>query len=168
MKKNGFTLIELILVIIILGVLAAFTIPQMAKYQQRQEFLRGVDELIDDLKTAQIKAVSSVQDETQDCSGEQKIKRFYVSQIDSSTYEVGRDFGSVCGATRYSALYRNQLASPTTITAWPQTIYFELPNAKLVDSDGNRRTSPITLTLAYPGFSSYNVVIEPSGRIYRQ
>ena len=40
MRKNSFTLVELLIVIIIIGILATMAVPQYQKMVERQEYLR--------------------------------------------------------------------------------------------------------------------------------
>ena len=68
MKKNGFTLVELLSVLIILGILVVLTIPAFANIYTgvRRENLNGK---ITEIKAAALKYGSKIKDEIKDASG---------------------------------------------------------------------------------------------------
>jgi prepilin-type N-terminal cleavage/methylation domain-containing protein len=57
MKKTGFTLIEIILVIALVSITVGLTLPYMASYMSRQQLDATTEEIIGNLRRAQNKAI---------------------------------------------------------------------------------------------------------------
>jgi prepilin-type N-terminal cleavage/methylation domain-containing protein len=60
--KKGFTLIEVLLVISILGILAGLSIPFLINFKNSQDFDNTVDQMISVLRKAQEKSISAEKD----------------------------------------------------------------------------------------------------------
>ena len=57
-KTNAFTLLELMLVIGLIGIISAATIPSFSNYIQNQNLKRARDQLYNDMRTVQNKALT--------------------------------------------------------------------------------------------------------------
>lgn len=157
--KAGFTLVEFMIVIAILLILAAIAIPQFGSYSKRQVLLTETDQLVTGLKTVQGKAKAGVQDDPSGIT----IKAFFVSSFaGSNTYDLNRRFDGTS-----AQISSHTMESPITISSWPGNISFSLPKGSLVDSAGSLVGSSQTIRVCYTDVGYHDIIVEPTGRIYR-
>lgn len=75
---KGFTLVELILVIAIMAILAALTIPAMGQFANRTQIDATTDEIISALRFAQAKAMAVEQDSKFGVYFDNANQKFYI------------------------------------------------------------------------------------------
>lgn len=159
--KNGFTLIEFLVILILIGIISGFGIPQWNEYARRQKLINNTDELIADLKTAQAMAMAGLQDDPDGNT----VKSFYVqSEEGSSTYWILRqlDSGGV------SVVAQKVFDAPVQIKTggWPGNPYFLVPTGKLVNSLGKGLSTSLIIEVEHPDVTEYQeITIEISGVI---
>ena len=150
-NQFGFTLIELLVVIMLMGILAGFSIVQTMTYHKEQVLQDAAEQLVSDLKMAQSKAASGVQD---DLTG--SITAFFVASSGGSTYTLNRRF-----ASSSNSIGTQTLKPPVAISSWPGDIIFRVPTGNLQSATSQ------TIQVCYTNVGYHNITVEPSGRIYK-
>lgn len=141
LKVKGFTLLELLVVVAIIGGLMALLLPQMSKFSNYQSLEDSAEQLQSALRTAQNNATSGTQ-----CGSGIAASEWYLQFLSSTQYKVG----VVCS---------DQASSPTP-TPLPTTTY-NLPSgvsvSKVEVSRCSGENSGINLVSSSPRVSYSNV-----------
>jgi prepilin-type N-terminal cleavage/methylation domain-containing protein len=136
----GFTLIEIVMVLVIFGIMAAIAAPQMGAYVERQKTRRALDTVANDLAHARILAIRQ---------GSPVDVQFH----GSGHYSVG-----AVGATERKEVRLGQSFGGVTL---------DIPGGDIVfDSRGLVRSGVGQITVSINGKTD-QLSLSPTGRVYR-
>ena len=156
-RDDGFTLIEVLVVMVVMGVLMAIAIPSWSHYQNKQNYLGSAQLVVSEMRRTQLQAVAQ-----------------------ETTYRV--DFAT---GGRTMSIYRCDITPPSTTCAFTLTKTVTLPgqaatfaSPTFTKNDGTSSTSAwfyargtasdgtVTLTRTNTGGKTYVVNIEGlTGRV---
>lgn len=92
-EKNGYTIVELLIVISILALFAAFGFANFRGFSQRQEVANSTEQVISDLRFAQSQALAGTKPTS--CTGDLQGYRFAVTGSSPPSYAIS----AVCDNT---------------------------------------------------------------------
>jgi len=145
--SSGFTLVELLVVIAVLGVVIAYSIPSFLAYIQSQYLKQGAEQVLSDLRSAQSRAQNGILSGSYECWG---LEFNGLNIYEAKSYDCD-DYDS-------NTLVKT-LSLPATVTASGSDIVFK----KL--SGMPDIASLTTVILTYNGVTK-SVKIETGGNMY--
>ena len=165
MTKKGFTLIELMIVALLMGMLAAFTIPQFSKFQKRSDAGNVAAQVESSLKLSQSMARSGVQNQT---AGANKIDYYKFAFSDpgsvgcySSYFIQGYDDAN---ASVGSELGKTSVQCPVVISYENSDIDFQTITGRVINNTWSGST---TVKVCYSGYGYVPITVYEDGRIVK-
>ncbi len=164
MAKKGFTLIELLIVVALTGMLAAFTIPQLSKFQKRSVVRKEAADVESMLKLAQSMARSGVQDQ----NGGAKIDYYKFSLSSNGAagcyngyYMQGYDDTDTLVGVK---LGETDVQCPIVIESSWDSVDFQTITGRVINNSWVDSTS---LKVCYPGLGHIPITIYRDGHVTR-
>lgn len=162
-NKKGFTLIELLLVIALISLLTGFIVPEMLKFNRRQQLRSATVEVLDELKRTHNLASNGVQTDT-DFIAKYRFQftksvgggdpddydGYRIVPLDSSDVEIAPDVKS------------DGLTCPVCANSSVQNVEYNVP----VGSTSSLSGTVETIQICYPGVGQHTITVEENGRIY--
>lgn len=147
--EAGFTMIELVVAMVIMGVLMALAIPTWSHYQNKQDYVGAAREVVSDLRQAQLQAVSQETTYRVDFSG----RTMKIYGFNGSTYLLSQTLTLPGSAATFGTPSFTKSDGTTSTSAW---FY-----ARGTASDGT-----VSLTRTNTGGHTYVIDIEGlTGRV---
>jgi|GEM_PF-3090466 len=160
MTQHGFTLVELLVVIAVLAVVLAFSLPSFNDFTKSQYLTQAAEQVLGDLRSAQSRAQNGVVDGSKECWG-------LVMVAGQAYYKVGSVDCSLACASFDAA----QLGSSRTLNF--SGVVQASNNAGVIFSKISGLPKcpivfPATLTLQLDASTTKSVKIEAGGNMYVQ
>ena len=148
-QKNGFTLVEFLVVVAIIGIIAAVIVPSFSKFRNQQALQNSTNALISVLNEARTKTLASVNN------------TYYGVhlQSDAAILFVGGAY-ALGAATNETVYYESPVAmTSATLTGGGSDVKFD--RLKGTTSQYG------TITLALPDTTSHSVSVSATGTVQR-
>ncbi|MCA9390202.1 prepilin-type N-terminal cleavage/methylation domain-containing protein [candidate division WWE3 bacterium] len=158
-SNKGVTIIELLITVAIASIILSLGIRYLGSINEREVLNTFSEELVTDLKAAQNRAASSIQDAT---SPGRKVVAVQVS-INTDNYVISRllDNGTTEQISR-------KAQKPMEFTTTQAQFTFTMPTAKLYNGTaGAPLGSDVVITVLHSGISkSRQIIVRRNGSIY--
>lgn len=163
-KSHGFTLLETMVAIVIMGIVAGFTIPGLYGIYQRQQMLNTANEVIAAIKVARAKALANDQGiyirtppiTEADCDSTISYVDYYTVSInaDNKGYSVAPALKGSCKVTPTPvAVLNRSIPNPITVSNSVNfPIYYKTTSGKVSYGSINATNSSASVELLANGF----------------
>ena len=151
LSKTGFTLIEFLIVVALMGVMAGFAIPQYIGYSRRQTLKTAGEELVAHIEGARNKALSGLQGASETVTAYSVL--YFPSENAVGTYQRLKSGG-------YESTAVAQLNLPSAIkVSWSTgDPTFVVPTGRL---EGDEKT----IVLCYDNVGKHEIMVSTAGVI---
>lgn len=159
-RLKGFTLLELLIVVAIIGLLTGVAIPAFSAFTRRQALTQAAKNLKTDLRAVQNRAVSGVEGQRWGVHLVQGTTNYEIFSTSSYVYSVGQTKNLPSGV-QVSALSRH--------AGGQSNVVFDrlTGTVGVYQNNGTQLGSDIIITLTLSGTNRY-VRVDAGGKIYEQ
>lgn len=162
-RAAGFTLLEILIVVALIGILAFLTIPQLIEFNKRQTLTSVTQDLAEAFKTAQVYASKGLQSDPGKFVKHYQVQLKHVNGDASGLYrgyEIYRLDDN--GAPIEPAVDENLYSCPVCITSSSTDLFtYRVPSGQLDNITGNSET----LRVCHPQKGYYDVEIDSIGKV---
>lgn len=160
LNKGGFTLIELMIVILLISVIAGATIPQFANFNHRGQVSAGTRTLVELLQTAQNLAEGNVQDTSS------QVDHYQFSLIHNPSDPANCYVGGVvtredaAGVAVAPVQSQELLSCPMLIFSTWDEVSFQTVSGRVQGITGAQ-----SFRVCYPGSGYFTITVDQPGKI---